>query len=127
MEKRMDSIEKATRERAKNFYFTSPQIKTVKLNNKETKEPIKCQECGNLNFKFYQKLGGVILSYYRNRVMKNNPVKHVYICKCGVRLILPEDQFEFAKVKYGCSAGKCPYGKSKMDKDCLKCKYIYEK
>lgn len=123
----MDSIEKATRERAKNFYFSSPQIKTVKLLNKETKEIITCQECDNVNFKFYRKIGGVVLSYYKNRVMKNTPIKHTYICKCGIRLILTEGTFEFAKIKYGCSAGKCPFSKNKMDKSCLTCKYIYEK
>lgn len=123
----MDTIEKAARQRAKNFYYSSPQIKTVRLINSETNEPIKCPECQNQNFKFYNKIGGIILSYYRNKVMKNNPYKHTYICKCGIRLILPEESFKFAKIKYGCSAGKCPFKKSKMDKECLTCKYIYEK
>lgn len=123
----MDMIEESARKRAKKFYFNNPQIKTVKLINKNTKEPIKCAECENLNFKFYQKIGGIILSNYRNRVMKNNPIKHIYICKCGIRLILPESEFEFAKIKYGCAAGKCPFSKTKMDKECLSCKYIYEK
>lgn len=123
----MDIIEEASRKRARNFYFNNPQIKTVKLINKETKEEIKCHECGNINFKFYRKFGGVILSNYRNRVMKNNPIKHNYICKCGIRLILTEGQFEFVKIKYGCAAGACPFGKKSMDKSCLQCKYIYEK
>ena len=127
MNDKNDLIEQAARKRAKNFYFTSPHIKTVKLLNSNTKEPIQCPECKNKNFKFYNKIGGIILSYYRNRVMKNNPIKHTYICKCGIRLILKEEDFEFAKIKYGCSAGKCPFSKTKMDKDCLKCKYIYEK
>jgi hypothetical protein len=122
-----DMIEQSSRQRAKNFYYTSPTIKTVKLVNKDTKEAIICPECNNQSFKFYRKIGGVILSSYRNRVMKNNPIKHTYICKCGIRLILEEDKFEYAKIKYGCSAGKCPFGLSKMNKDCLKCKYIYEK
>lgn len=127
MERKVDLIEEAARKRAKNFYYNSPQIKTVKLLNKSTKESIKCPECQNQNFKFYSKIGGVILSYYRNKVMKNNPVKHTYICKCGIRLIVKEDDIEYAKIKYGCSAGKCPYGKTKMDKECLSCKYLYEK
>lgn len=125
--KKLDMVEEAARKRAKNFYFTSPQIKTIKINNKHTKEPIKCPECENMNFKLYQKLGGIILSHYRNKVMKNNPIKYVYICKCGIRLILPETEIEYAKIKYGCSAGACPFGLKKMNKDCLQCKYIYEK
>lgn len=130
MEKKIDIIEEAARKRARKFYYSSPHIKTVRLVNKTTKEPIKCQECGNLNFKFYKKIGGIILSSvtgYKNKVIKNNPYKHNYICKCGIRLILTEDEFGFAKIKYGCSAGKCPFGKSRMEKDCLSCKYIYEK
>jgi ribosomal protein S27E len=127
MEGKLDIIEEASRKRAKRFYYDNPQIKTVKLLNKNTKEQIKCPECDNISFKFYQKIGGVILSSYRNKVMKNNPIKHTYICKCGIRLILPESEFEFVKIKYGCSAKKCPYGKTKMEKDCLSCKYIYEK
>lgn len=124
--KEPDLIELSARNRARNFYYNNPQVKTVRLINKETKELIKC-ECGNANFKFYRKIGGIIISNYRNKVMKDNPIKHNYICKCGIRLILREDSIEYAKLKYGCSAQKCPFGKSKMDKECLSCKYIYEK
>lgn len=124
--KKIDMIEEAARKRAKNFYYNNPQIKTVKILNKETKESIKCPECENLSFKIYQKIGGVIIGN-RNKVISNKPTKYVYICKCGIRLILPEDDIEFVKIKYGCAAQKCPYGLQKMNKDCLKCKYVYEK
>jgi hypothetical protein len=125
--KKVDLIEKAARERARNFYTSSPQIKTVKLLNRESKEMIKCHECNNINFKFYRKVGMGMVLGKRNKIMSDLPYKHNFICKCGVRLILKEGTFEYAKLKYGCSAQKCPFGKVKMDKDCLKCKYIYEK
>lgn len=123
----MDLIEEGARRRAKDFYYNSPSVKAVKLSNSDTKEIIKCHECNNTHFKFYKKTGGLVISYYRNKVMKDNPFKHLFVCKCGIRLILTEGTFEYAKMKYGCSAGKCPYGQTKMTKDCLKCKYIYEK
>lgn len=125
-EKRMDLIEVAARRRASSFYYSNPQIKSVKLINKDNDEMIKCPECDNINFKFYKKIGGIILGK-RDKVVKDIPISHNYICKCGVRLILKEDTFKFAKIKYGCSASKCPFGKSHMDKDCIQCKYIYEK
>jgi hypothetical protein len=124
-EKRIDLIEMATRERAKRFYYNNPQIKSVKLISKETDEIITC-ECGNSSFKFYKALGGIVLGK-RNKVVKDVPVTHNYFCKCGIRILLTEDTFKFAKIKYGCSAGKCPFKKTKMDKECISCKYIYEK
>jgi hypothetical protein len=121
-----DLIERGARERARNYYQNSPQVKTVKLINKESNEDIKCPECENKNFKFYKKIGGMILGK-RNKVISDMPIKHNYVCKCGVRLILTEGTFKHAKLKYGCAAGACPFSKKKMDKDCLSCKYIYEK
>lgn len=120
----MDLIERSTRERVKKFYKSNPQIKNVKLTHPEG-EIITC-ECGNQLFKLYKKMGGIVLGKY-NRVVKDNPVIYNYFCKCGRRQILKEGSFGFAKIKYGCSAGKCIYGKNKMDKDCLSCKYIFEK
>lgn len=121
----MDLIQKSAMKRAKNYYYGNPQIKNVKLIDKETEQVITC-ECGNYMFKLYKKFGGIILGKY-NKVIKDNPVVYNYVCRCGKRMILKEDTFKFAKVRYGCSAGKCPFGQSQMTKDCLSCKYIYEK
>lgn len=121
----MDLIEKDARRRAKNFFNSNPQISNVKLISRLTDDVISC-ECGKTSFKLYKKLGGIVLGKY-NKVIANNPIVYNYICKCGYRLIIKEDNFKFGKIKYGCSAGKCPFGKNKMDKDCLSCKYIYEK
>lgn len=123
-EKKFDLIEKNSRRRARDYYLSNPQINNVKLLDRE-KHVITC-ECGNYMFKLYKKFGGMTLGK-RNKVMNDVPVVYNYVCKCGRRLVLKEDNFSFAKVRYGCSAGKCAFGKTKMGKDCLQCKYIYEK
>lgn len=120
----MNELEKAVRERASEYFKRSRNIKTVKINTLDNK-PMIC-ECGKKDYKLYRKFGGVTRGKY-NRVMNSVPVTHNYVCQCGRRLILKEGTFKFAKTKYGCSAGKCPFGKAKMDKGCLSCQYIYEK
>lgn len=50
---------------------------------------------------------------------------NIYLCKCGFQL---SGEFETIthKTKLKCTASKCPESKTKMDKECLKCKYIIE-
>lgn len=120
----MDMIERIAKERAKNFYISNQQIKSVKLINNNN-EVIKCS-CGKFRWKMYKKWGGVVRGKY-NRVVKDEPIKYNFICACGERLAINEGEFSYGKVRYGCSAGECPFGKTKMDRDCLTCKYIYEK
>jgi hypothetical protein len=52
--------------------------------------------------------------------------KGIYICECGYRL---EGEFEEIKhkMRFGCSAIKCPMGKIKMDSGCLSCEFIIER
>lgn len=121
----MDMIERAVRERARNFYYKNNGIKTVKLVDLDG-EAIKCNDCNNIHFKLYTKFGGEVRGK-RNKIINCTPITYNFVCKCGNRIILKEGQFKYGKIKYGCSAGKCPFGKKSMDKECLRCKYLYEK
>lgn len=118
-----DFIRKRVRERAKDFYYSS-NIPSVKLENDDG--IIKCKNCESFRWKLYTKFGGPVYGK-RGKLMKDKPVIYNFICKCGEVLVLREGEFKYGRVSYGCSAIQCIYGKEKMDKKCLTCKYIYEK
>lgn len=122
----MDIIERSTRERAARFYAANPQIKNSILLD-DYNERIIC-ECGNYKFKLYKKHGGIVFAKgKRTKVVKDEPVRYTFVCKCGCRQVLKEDKFSYGKVTFACSAGKCPWQKTKMDRESLSCKYIIEK
>ena len=121
----MNPFEREVKEIAKRFYITNPQIKPVKLLYSDNNNVIKCN-CGKFKWKLYKKWGGIVRGKYR-KIIKDNPVRYNFICECGNRLAIFEEEFKYGKITFGCSAGKCPFGKDKMDKNCLKCKYIYDK
>lgn len=125
--KNEDAILKSARARAKNFYRTSPQIKNSVLNDVSTGERICCPDCGAFKYKLYKKFGGLVFAKNSLKVIKNEETTFNFVCKCGSRLVIKEDKFKYGKLKFGCAAQKCLYGKTSMDKECLSCKYITEK
>lgn len=123
-----DSIQKVARERAKQYWDRNPGMKTFKFEDLE-KNVIQCRDCNRKKFKLYLKMGGFEIrkTPKAKKVMKYIPAKFNYVCECGTVLVLNEGEFTHLKLKYTCGAGKCPFGKEKMDKDCLSCQYIIEK
>jgi hypothetical protein len=126
MAEEFDFLESKIKERAKAFYHANNGIPFTRLKNREDKL-IQC-ECGNTRFKLYTKFGQKVYGKYK-KLIKDNPTTYNFICGCGLRLILREEMFSYVGIKYGCSAqkGKCPKSLTKMNKDCLKCNFVYEK
>lgn len=122
----LDYLEEQTRIRAKRFYYNNNGIPLTRLKNLQD-EIIICK-CGNSRFKLYTKFGSKIYGKYK-KLIKNNPTTFNFVCGCGKRLILLEEAFKYIGIKYGCAAkkGQCPKKLEKMNKDCLKCSFIYEK
>lgn len=124
MSEQFDYLEEQCRVRAKKFYYANNGVTLTRLHDSQ-KNVIKC-ECGNSRFKLYTKFGSKVYGKY-NRLIKNNPTKFNFVCSCGRRIILLEEMFKYIGIKYGCSAKVCPKSLTKMNKDCLKCQFIYEK
>jgi hypothetical protein len=122
----LDLIEQKVRQRAKIFYHANNGIPLTKLQDRQG-QIIKCS-CGNTRFKLYIKFGGKVYGKYK-KLIKDNPTVFNFVCNCGKRQILKEEMFKYVGIKYGCSAkkGGCPKKLEKMNKDCLKCKFCYEK
>lgn len=120
-----DLIKQRSRERTKRFFLAENGVKDVKLENINGTE-ILCSHCNAKRFKLYTKFGGTTYGKY-NRVMNSVPIKYNFTCKCGEMLILIENTFKYAKIKYGCGTDNCPKSKTQMDRDCLTCQFIYEK
>ena len=118
------NFEEHVKQVARDFYINNKKINPVKLLDING-EVIKC-ECGNTLYKLYRKFGGITYGKY-NKIMNNVPIRYNFVCKCGNRLVLVEGTFSYGKIKFGCSAGICTYGKKSMDKKCLSCKYLYQK
>ncbi len=53
-------------------------------------------------------------------------IENKYMCECGYII---EGEFEITKhpLKLYCGTSKCPEGKTKMTKDCIKCSWIRER
>lgn len=50
-----------------------------------------------------------------------------FICECGYITLGKHEIENTYKVKFGCSSKNCPQCKKKMDTNCLRCEFIYEK
>lgn len=122
-----DMIEETVRDRAKKFYKKNIKL-AKKLENLEG-YTYCCPNCNNEKYVLYTKFGGNLKFDKKGRPIQlsNVPATYNFICKCGSRLVLREGTFNYAKIKYGCKADKCPDGRTSMTKNCLKCQFIFEK
>jgi hypothetical protein len=118
-------ITKMARERNQNFFARDNGIPQIRLENNKG-DIIKCSSCQKQRFKLYAKFGGITQDK-KGKVVNTVPVKYNFSCACGKMLVIQEGTFSYAKVKYGCGAAKCPKDLKAMNKDCLKCEFIYEK